>query len=152
MRKSFLRILVRHLFIEFGRAHLRDSGISTVRGSCREENYGEKGKFEASVSHGLSRIDKTEKQLATIVLALSSAEAPSVEKRRENGEFKNRGLAGVRGGGGGRAPTEKTKESSCGGEGTFSAILVQHIKIYHYIFFFTSRTCILKIFRLIPMY
>ena len=109
MRKIFLRILVRHLFIEFGRAHLRDSGISTVRGSCREENYGEKGKIEASVSHGLSRIDKTEKQLATIVLALSSAEAPSVEKRRENGEFKNRGLAGVGGGGGGRPPKRRKK-------------------------------------------
>ena len=32
------------------------------------------------------------------VLALSSAEAPSVEKRRENGEIKK---SGARGGGGG---------------------------------------------------
>ena len=34
-----------------------------------------RGKFEASVSHGLLRRDKTEKQLATTVLAPSSAEA-----------------------------------------------------------------------------
>ena len=41
MGKVFLRILVGHLFIEFGRAHLRDSGVSSVRGSCREEDWRE---------------------------------------------------------------------------------------------------------------
>ena len=47
-----------------------------------------------SVSHGLLRRDKTDKQLVTTALALSSAGAPSEEKRRENGEIKQSGARG----------------------------------------------------------
>ena len=84
------------------------------------------------------------------VLALSSSEAPSVEKRRENGEIKK---SGARGGGGGgglnfsspHSPAYgKDERELCGGESTFSAILVQQQNIPLY-FSFTSRVCILKI-------
>ena len=65
-------------------------------------------------------------QLST-VLALSSAEAPSVEKRPENGEINNRG----REGGALNFPSphspayRKDERELCGEESSFSAFLVQ---------------------------
>ena len=83
MRKKISLIFVRHLFIELGRVHLRDSGVSSVRGSCKsEEDYGEKGNLRRPF---LMVYDEETKlinnwQLNT-VLALSSAETPSVDNR-----------------------------------------------------------------------
>ena len=87
MGKVFLLILVRHLFIEFGRAHLRDSGVSSVHGSCKEEDWRERGNLRRPFLMVYYEETKliSNWQLNT-VLALSSAEAPSVVKRRENGQ------------------------------------------------------------------
>ena len=79
-------------------------------------------------------------------LALSSAEAPSVVKRRENGELK---IGGARGGtlnfSSPYSPAyRKDDRELCGGESTFRAILVQQQNIPLY-FAFTSRFFILKI-------
>ena len=78
------------------------------------------------------------------VFALSSAEAPSVVKRREYGEIKK---SGERGGGTLNFSSphslayRKDDRELYGGESTFSAILVQQQNIPLY-FAFTSRVCI----------
>ena len=79
------------------------------------------------------------------VLALSSEEAPSVVKRRENGELK---IGGARGGGGGAPlisplptpqPTGRTKESSA----EERALLVQFNATTKYTTqFFFDLTCL----------
>ena len=71
------------------------------------------------------------------VLALSSTEAPSVEKRRENGELKNRGPAGgaVNFSSPHSPAYRKDEKELCGGESTFSAILVQQRNIPLYFSF-----------------
>ena len=71
------------------------------------------------------------------VLALSSAEAPSVEKRRENGQLKNRGRQG--GALNFSSPLSpayrKYERELCGGESSFSAYLVQQQNIPLYFSF-----------------
>ena len=61
------------------------------------------------------------------VLVLSSAGAPSVEKRRENGELKNRGReGGALNFSSPHSPAYRNNERElCGGESSFSAFLVQ---------------------------
>ena len=74
------------------------------------------------------------------VLALSSAEAPSVEKRRENGELKNRGREG--GSLNFSSPYSpayrKDERELCGGESYFSAFLVQQQNIPLYFSFLSQ--------------
>ena len=74
------------------------------------------------------------------VLVLSSAEAPSVEKRRENGELKNRGRdGGALNFSSPHSPAyRKDERELCGGEGSFSAFLVQQQNIPLYFSFLSQ--------------
>ena len=74
------------------------------------------------------------------VLALSSAEAPSVEKRRGNGEIKNRGLeGGVLNFSSPHSPAyRKDERELCRGESSFSAFLVQQQNIPLYFSFLSQ--------------
>ena len=74
------------------------------------------------------------------VLALSSAEAPSVEKRRGNGKIKNRGLeGGVLNFSSPHSPAyRKDERELCRGESSFSAATK-----YTTIFFFSFSGCFL---------
>ena len=74
------------------------------------------------------------------VLALSSAEALSVEKRRENGELKNRGRErGALNFSFPHPPAyRKDKRELCGGESSFSAFLVQQQNIPQYFSFLSQ--------------
>ena len=68
------------------------------------------------------------------VLALASAEAPSVEKGRENGELKNRG--GALNFSSPHSPAyRKDERELCGGESSFSAFSVQQQNIPLYFSF-----------------
>ena len=79
------------------------------------------------------------------VLALSSEEAPSVVKRRENGELKLGGARGTLNFSSPHSPAyRKDERELCGGESTFSAISVQQQNI-PLNFSLISRVCILKI-------
>ena len=74
------------------------------------------------------------------VLVLPSTGAPSVEKRRENGELKNRGReGGALNFFSSHSPAyRKDERELCGGESSFSAFLCCN-KIHHYIFLFFLR-------------
>ena len=74
------------------------------------------------------------------VLALSSAEAASVEKRRENGELKNRGCeGGALNFSSPHSPAyRKDERKLCGGESSFSAFLVQQQNIPLYFSFLSQ--------------
>ena len=71
------------------------------------------------------------------VLALSSAEAPSVEKRRENRELKNWGReGGALNFSSPHSPAyRKDERELCGGESSFKAYLVQQQNILLYFSF-----------------
>ena len=74
------------------------------------------------------------------VFVLSSAEAPPVEKRRENGELKNRGSeGGALNFSSPHSPAyRKDERELCGGESSFSVFLVQQQNIQLYFSFLSQ--------------
>ena len=74
------------------------------------------------------------------VLVLSSAESPSVEKRRENGELKNRRReGGALNFSSPHSPAyRKDERELCGGESSFSAFSVQQQNIPLYFSFLSQ--------------
>ena len=74
------------------------------------------------------------------VLVLSSAEAPSVEKRRENGKLKNRGReGGALNFSSPHSPAyRKDERELCRGESSFGAFLVQQQNIPLYFSFLSQ--------------